>query len=351
MLKAIRDVEERERRRREQLGNVRPVIHTDFQDRKVVAVGNTIHWSKDWKTFPDFLFDDIKKTLGADWGTAELDKPVDERHPILQWYGSLCKLQQRTKEQDSPDSRGVYESTLNGPSRAYLLLAYDLYVLKDHLALQEQVVQRLRHPDQFQGARYELFVAATMIRAGFRLDYEDETDSTVRHPEFQATDRDLDQIVSVEAKSRHRPGVLGFAPEIPQTESEFRLGIGRLFRDALGKPSEHPFVIFIDANMPPELARQATLEDWRRQVGKAIAEHDLGSVNEEEADLRSRFNLLLVTNTPDHYGEDDQPSPGDHYYSVIPQTPKRQIDQPQALRRIERALQQYGNVPQQFPDH
>jgi hypothetical protein len=44
----------------------------------------------------------------------------------------------------------------------------------DHLALQERLIGRLKHPDQFQGARYELAMAATMIRAGFDLEYEME---------------------------------------------------------------------------------------------------------------------------------------------------------------------------------
>jgi hypothetical protein len=50
-------------------------------------------WSKNWKTFPDFLFDYIRNVLGADWGNAELKKPLSDRHPILQWYDSLCRFQ------------------------------------------------------------------------------------------------------------------------------------------------------------------------------------------------------------------------------------------------------------------
>ncbi len=47
--------EAQERERVDRYGEVRPPISTDFQDYKIVAVGNTIHWSKNWKTFPDFL--------------------------------------------------------------------------------------------------------------------------------------------------------------------------------------------------------------------------------------------------------------------------------------------------------
>ena len=71
--------------------------------------------------------------------------------------------------------------------------------------------------DQFQGVRYELFVAATCIRAGFDIAYEDETDKTKKHPEFVATHRLTGQKISVEAKRRHRQDILGFNS---QKESE-----------------------------------------------------------------------------------------------------------------------------------
>jgi hypothetical protein len=33
----------------------------------------------------------IKIMLGEAWGTSELKKPEAERHPILHWYGLVCK--------------------------------------------------------------------------------------------------------------------------------------------------------------------------------------------------------------------------------------------------------------------
>ena len=36
-------------------GQVRPIVHGDFQEHKFVAVGSTLYWSKDWKSFTDFL--------------------------------------------------------------------------------------------------------------------------------------------------------------------------------------------------------------------------------------------------------------------------------------------------------
>lgn len=50
----------------------------------MVAVGNTVHWSTNWKTFPDFLMDYIKGKLGKDWITAEIAKAPQQQHPLVQ---------------------------------------------------------------------------------------------------------------------------------------------------------------------------------------------------------------------------------------------------------------------------
>jgi len=337
----------REARRRDAYGEVRPIIHTDFQGHKFVAVGDSLHWSRNWKTVPDFLGDYIKAVLGKEWGNAELVKPQTERHPILQWYGALCRLQQRTKERTPGGQDGIYESELDGPSRAYLLLAYDLYVLRDNLRLQESLVRRLKHRDQFQGARYELFVAATMIRAGFDVEYEDERDSTQKHPEFRATDKRTKQVIAVEAKSRHRPGVLG-RPGVVESARDFRLGLRGLLEAALEKPVEHPYVIFIDANMPPEIASPLSLVGWRQEVEKAVRLVDIG-ITGAGLYAGSGFALLVVTNTPDYYGREAGRVPGDLFYAVRPAVSARPLEHPEVIDRVEQALKQYGNIPMAFP--
>jgi SEC-C motif len=78
-----REVQEEIRRVQQGLG--RPIISSMLNDHRMVAVGNQIFWSKDWKTFPDFLSAYIMKTLGSEWGNTEIKKPLAERHPIMQW--------------------------------------------------------------------------------------------------------------------------------------------------------------------------------------------------------------------------------------------------------------------------
>jgi hypothetical protein len=61
------------------------------------------------------------------------------------------------------------------------------------------------------------------------------------------------QFLSVEAKSRHRQGVLGM-PGMPEEKPDFRLG--PLINDAVAKRSDYPLVIFVDTNLPFKRGRK-----------------------------------------------------------------------------------------------
>jgi hypothetical protein len=167
-IEALEQLENRKKTEEERatLGLIRPIIHADFKGKKIVAVGSH-YYSANWKTFIDFLMDYPKFVLGREWGQAEITKPVESRHQIMSWYVDACLFQQKQQI----GSNGVYGVIPNGSLQAYILLAYDLYLLAHHSALQEDVLRRLKILDQFQGARYEILVAATCIRAGFDISY------------------------------------------------------------------------------------------------------------------------------------------------------------------------------------
>lgn len=336
-----RSQEERERSERQ--GDVRQIIHTDFQDYKFVAVGGTLHWSNKWKTFIDFLQDYIKKALGAKWGNAELLKEPADRHIVIQWYQQYCEFQKAHRANDE----GIKEGVPDGPSLAYLTLAYDLYVLADHASLQERLVARLRHKDQFQGARYELAVAATMIRAGFILEHEDESDSTRKHPEFIAVDKSSGERVAVEAKSRHRTGILGRHGD-PVSRDNFRLGINDLLRKAIAKRGALPLLIFIDANMPPEVA----IEDqrtWLAEFAQTLSRVGHG-YNELGVFEGAPFSGLALTNWSEHYGDVGQPYPQSIGMISRPWNPVVPFKANDILKRVEVSVRQYGCIPSRFPE-
>jgi hypothetical protein len=226
-------------------GKGKPIISTEFKDMRLVAVGNELHWApKDnTKYFPDFLGKYLKGVLDPSWGNAEIKKPLTERHQILKWYDSLCRYEATIPRQ--PD--GSFQAKPTGSMLAWYRLGYDLYQIKHNAALQKKIIGRLRDKAFFQGARFELCVTAAMITADFEIAYEDETDGTRKHAEFIAKHKSGVN-VAVEAKSRHRSGVLDFRSSAPKvTDKASAEGI---LRDALAKRPDGPFFIFIEVNLP-----------------------------------------------------------------------------------------------------
>ena len=339
-LELLREKQRQIRYWEEQYGKVRPIIHADFKGKKTVAVGSTLYieGKAKWKTFPDFLISYIAHVIGKDWGNAEIAKPLEERHQILKWYDGMRRFQ----AQQEVDENGLYAAIPNGAFAAYLLLAYDLYTLHHHMALQAKIVSRLKKPDQFQGARYELFAAVTCIRAGFGIEYEEESDPRTKHPEFVGVHKETGQKISVEAKSRHRPGVLGF-PGQRVPDEEIKAGVGRLFREALEKPIKHPYVVFIDLNFPPYEGKVFE-KPWFTEVRNAIS--DIAGDVKKSPD---KFNLVVITNHPHHYGEEGEPDPAKDTLCILSPRPTIAAKHPNTILGIYDAAMKYGHVPNFFP--
>ena len=173
----------RERIRQKQQGFGKPIIGTRLNDHQIVAVSNTVHWSAKAKTFPEFLGEYTKRVLGSDdWSDTELAKPFEQRQTLLQWHDAYCRCQATTIKTPGKVSSGV----MTGVVACYLGTAYSFYLLDHNAELQARLVRRLKNPMDSQGAYYELIVANALIRAGFKLTLEDETDPSIKHCEFVA---------------------------------------------------------------------------------------------------------------------------------------------------------------------
>lgn len=167
-----------QKQRQQQQGFGKSIVSTVFQGYRIVAVGSKLFHSKTWKTFHDFLYDYIKMLLGSDWGNAELKKSREERHPILNWYhDATVYMNAFIKERGK-----VHDAPATGVVSAYLGLAYDLYSLEHNAKVQSILLNRLKNRKQFYGAFYETYMAGALIRAGFDIEFEDETDSISSWP-------------------------------------------------------------------------------------------------------------------------------------------------------------------------
>ena len=209
----------------QQQGSGRPIISSTFQGHRVVAVGDQLYHSKKWKFFTDFLSDYLKTVMGSEWGNSELTKQWDERHPILRWYHDFCLMQQATDK----NADGAYSATPTGVVYCYLGLAYGLYLLSHNVELQSRLIERLKDSKNFQGAYYEVIIANCLIRAGFELTLEEETDKSMKHCEFSAISKRTSKKYWVEAKMKafFQPNSGETMRLAPQATSPGKVQLGR----------------------------------------------------------------------------------------------------------------------------
>ncbi|MGA3012330.1 MAG: hypothetical protein ABSD72_18890 [Terracidiphilus sp.] len=322
-------------------GQVRPPISADYLGYRFVVAGNKVLYQPKEKAqfFTDILLNFVLNTFGKEWFDAEVAKPRGTRHPAFEArYRAMSYMNAQPR-----DAQGVYKASMTGPILEYFTFAYDLFTVQDNGRLDARLIERLKNCNQFQGARHELFAEATCLRAGFFIEHEDETDGLTRHAEFTATHKATGQKVSVEAKSKHRPGILGF-PGARQAEGEHNLNVGHLLNDAIRKNTVHPLVVFFDLNLPWLTAN--------RLLDMHIPPHPLihGTLNRmrRRHSGRDPINLLVVTNHPEHYSADEEAAPSPQLLSIQTQLPVTPVAWPMALRDIHQAANVYGRIPQFF---
>lgn len=333
--------------RERQQGKGRPIVAAKQGEYWSVAVGRRI-FRGHWKTFTDFLFDYIRGVVGMAWGQAEIHKPEVEKHPIIRWYQKLCLLQAEYIKVPGQ----IASMPMQGVVVAYLGLSYDLYTLEHNEestpspGIRERLLNRLRHPDQFAGARYEIRVAAMFLRAGFRLEWEDETDGTTTHGEFLAVFPETGRKFWIECKIRQR--------EAGATTERLGKFVG-LVSSALQKKAEQERFIFVDLNTPAQERLSKDSSDWRdwavgrlRMLEGSPAGRDLPSA------------LIMVTNFPEQYHLDTNvPDAGgaiegfkrEDYRLGVPMTLSEAINKREKNMEVESFLQsmmEHQDLPSTF---
>lgn len=334
--------------RQQQQGFGRPIIATKFKDQQIVAVGNTLYYSPKWKTFSDFLPGYLGAVFGPQWGNAEIAKPPDERHLIVQWYQAYCQLQGKHLD-DEPGE--IKTMPMKGVVGCYLGLAYGLYLLKHNVELQERLVKRLKDPKQFQGAYYEVVIANSLIRAGFELTLEDETDKASKHCEFAAVSKKTGKKYWIEAKMRAVNGVLGKTKLDGTSNSDPTCKLSEHLSEALKKPASDERLIFIDLNTEPQ--SDAGIPPWMNKAQRRLdaREKDLKPGQSAYVFITNMsFHRVLLSDAakfvimPYGLGIPDFNKPGMYRVSEIYRRKQKHID---AYDIIE-ALQGYPQLPTTF---
>ena len=186
-----------------------------------------------------------------------------------------------------------------GVVEAYMHLAYNLYLLghnteknKHSAKLQNRLLKRLKNSNEFPGAYFESYVCAILIRAGFEVFFEDETDGNSRC-DFTVTCKQSGKYYSVEAKAFRRYDTFGVTENT--TRVSLNKGIKYKLHDALKKPSQFPRIIFIEVNLP-----EATREDsikWTEEAVRAVQDAEGLTVDRVPTDPA----FIIITNHPHQY--------------------------------------------------
>jgi hypothetical protein len=333
--------------RQRQQGLGRPILADKVGDRQFVTVGKTHYQSARWKTFPDFLDDYIRRVLDPAWGNAEIAKPFGQRHPILKWYDTYCRYQRTYIHTPGVVGNGL----VIGVVACYLGLAYSLYLLDHNVELQARLVRRLKNVGNFQGAYYELMIAHSLIRAGFTLTLEDETDPNSKHCEFAAISCHTGRRFWVEAKMRSIAGLLGKTRQDGGSDGKPLSKLIPHLNAALAKPAADERLIFIDLNAAPQM--DDSKPAWIEQAATRLEQY-------EARELAAGVTVyLMVTNMPFHreldrpvataicpfgIGLPDFNRPGYYRLAETYRRHKRHID----AHKIAEALAAYPRLPSTF---
>jgi hypothetical protein len=324
-------------------GEIRPIIHIpDYKGWRLVAVRNRLYYSKKRNFFTDFLFEYGMSRFGKEWLEAQKTAAIVDQHPVYIWRKRAHAFMQHQKPQ--PD--GTFVAVPNGPMAACNNLYYDLYTVDDNSLLDDHLLDRLRHRDQFQGAMHELFAEASCLRAGFTIIRENERDPGRKHVEFTAVHKATGQHVLVEAKSRHRAGVMG---RTGARDASPDLKFRHLIHDAVAKDPNNPLAIFVDTNLPPDRANRFYSPRSRNPIIPSLAMASLMDKIRADYGGVDPYNILVFSNHPQHYPEDDQIAPGNHWAGFISQKARIPVYHQRALVDLFTAVNLYGNVPTHFP--
>jgi len=337
-----------------------PGALTQIQSSMVNAKDDTrfrIVWNKVWyypqhETFHQFLDALVFGTLGKDWFEKQILLPFKNQNEIVKWRKAMVELLRRPGDADDSVSTG---HTLTGPTKAYQCFGYDLYWLQLFHRLPESLINRLKDFHRFQGVRYEILVAAVFARAGFDIEWIDDTKASKasnKHPEFIATHKRSGKKIGVETKSRRRSGSINFpgtVTPLAQLKGDDILG---LYDTAVKQApkDEIPFLIFIDPNVqdspPTGLPSYSHIPiettPWMQEIRDRLVEvWDAASEPTPES-------AVLITNFAFYYGDNDSPSPAG--LGAFFPSPKARVPVPDdpMMADLAYCFQNYPLVPRQI---
>lgn len=316
-----------------------------------VAVGNQIYKSGADTTWYGFLYDHLQEIVNPEWFWEESQKPIEQMHIMVRWFKETCRIE---LDENKRFSLGRPETDIPA-TLAFRSLAYDLFCLqqmKSQVAgTLDGIMGRLKHPDHFEGARYELWVIACFLKAGFTLELEDETDRRKTHCEFTATHPPTGAKYSVEAKRRHRLNINHV--QTHKNKEYVKPDVQGLVSKALAKQASQYRIIFIDVNMPPTegtIVNAAWVKEF--QASKEVLE-----MQKQYRVKSAPSAFLFATNHPYHYLTTEKPDSRTHFFTTSFNQPDYYKDpnlipkQHPAVFHLMKSVASHFEIPVDFIDN
>lgn len=332
---------EAERAERESMGYYLPHLEGEFSGQRVRGVGPKIYIRPLSETFDEFLIHHVMWTLGERWFGEQRSKPDAERHFVMTCWDHYHAWKDRNMTE--ANRRGhAWSARPDGWTRALFALAVDLYSLCHRGELPQSLINRLKHPEEYQGARYEVAIAGLFVRLGCRVAFLNRTTSKPQptHCEFIATHGKTGVEIGVEAKSRRRPGVQG-RRGVELAPSEVRGDVAPLVTDALGQAVDgKPFMVFVDVNAPMDVRRTGAALRWVEDVEAFLRGLDGGA-----PDAPVAWNVIVLTNYSFHYATEEEAQHG-QYAARAALYPRVPLPNPEFFDYLKRGLGNYGDIPQ-----
>lgn len=316
---------------------IKPVIH---QGKKVWLLGSRVYYGHDeHETFHEFVIFVLQHTLGKEWFDAEEAKQEADQHFVYRCFIEFHRWKPTQVRQQNPEGNG-WSSIPDGWGQSLISLAFDVASLQHANRLPEDLLQRLKDYEAYQGARYEISVAAIFARLGFDIGFIEPKRHGPKHCEFIARHQQSGVEIAVEAKSRRRQGVL----HTPGTTEEWKLAkgdVGQLYHQALEKDElgKMPFMIFIDVNCPLTEGANTLEKRWGKSIQKITGRTTPTASNPDP------YNAVAFTNFSTHYEKERTITRNGEFILVIPQFVKFPLKDPSFFDGLYAALNNYGNVP------
>lgn len=287
-------------------GATHPTATVLWQGKRMVSAGGHLYKIAAQETWYGFLYGLLIEQIGPHWFDAETEKSEGSSHILARWYRDICR---RERDEDGHFTRHDPANEI-GSTLAFRSIAYDIFCMMQAGNLSAKLMERIRHPDQFEGARYELWVAATLARAGFSIEFADEDDRSSKHGEGIATHQETGKKYWFEAKRRHRREDFNNLQTL--ADKDMLKVDAKLVATAMQKPAEDTRLIFIDVNRPP-WNRKDVKAPWIGAFRKSLNRLQFQENFRDNPDQRA---FVLVTNHPYHFVSNVRPDPKQHFFSA-----------------------------------